>query len=137
MSDYFKGVLITPSGTSTALYQVGNATMEADEYEAKDAHGNTADRQTINHRLNLHCEYIVAAGEAVPVPGATIGFSGVSIPTVDSAGNISGTFSVGGTASVNARVQTGVSVNTSNQDYIQGSFDAVHDIVNNLPANPA
>ena len=130
---YVVGVLVKPSGTSSALYQAGNPTAQADAYAAKDENGNTADRQFRDHRITVHSEFIVGANDPVPVPGDTVTFVGVNAPTVSAAGVVSGTFSVGGTASMAARVNGDVSITTRNTDYVQGSFDAVRDLVNGLP----
>ena len=133
MPDYTVGTIITPSGVTDALFQAGNATMAADEYEAKDVNGNTVDRKSINHRITIHSEFIVAAGSPIPTPGATVTITGVNAPTVSADGAVTGTFSTGGTSTISARVTGDVTVSSSNSDYVQGSFDAVHDLVNNLP----
>ena len=132
--EYVVGVIVKPSGAVTgALLQAGNVTVQADEYEAKDADGNTADRKTLNHRLLMHTDFIVAKNDLIPVQGDIVSFVGVTSPTVSSAGVVTGAFSVGGTATVSARVLGDVTVNSSNGDYVQGSFEAVRDLVNGLP----
>ena len=133
-AEYVVGVIVKPSGVVTsALLQAGNVTVQADEYEAKDADGNTADRKAINHRLLMHTDFIVAKNDPIPVTGDTVTYTGVNAPTVSSAGVVSGTFGVGGTSSVSARVTGDVTVNSSNTDFVQGSFEAVRDLVNGIP----
>lgn len=91
---YAVGLIANVDGYSTFLWQSNNLTVECDEYEAKDEKGNTKVVQHINHRVKGSVEAIVPLDTSLPVPGQTVTLKGITLPTVDADGKVSGSLTL-------------------------------------------
>ncbi|MGN0879907.1 MAG: hypothetical protein ACI4WT_10735 [Oligosphaeraceae bacterium] len=135
---YAVGLIANVDGFSTFLWQSNNLTVECDEYEAKDEKGNTKVVQHINHRVKGSVEAIVPLDTSLPVPGQTVTLKGVTLPTVDADGKVSGSLTLDSAASTTgvAFLVTGTpSVSQSNTDFVKCSFEVTRYLVNGLPGS--
>lgn len=125
-ADYLVGVYSTPSGLTNFMWQSASASVESDEYEAKDETAQTKVFIQTNHRVKFSVEALIPSGAALPVPGQEVTLSGVTAPTVsESAGvtTISGGLTFG-SGSVTARVTGTPQITESNTDFVKCSFEA-------------
>ena len=127
--DYLVGVYSTPSGLTNFLWQSSEASVECDEYEAKDETAQTKVFIQTNHRVKFNIEAFIKNGATLPVPGQEVTLNGVTAPTVsESAGvtTITGglAFNADGTGSITARVTGTPQITESNTDFIKATFEA-------------
>ncbi len=135
---YAVGLIANVDGFSTFLWQSNNLTVECDEYEAKDEKGNTKVVQHINHRVKGSVEAIVPLDTSLPVPGQTVTLKGITLPTVDADGKVTGSLtlnSAGSTGGESFLVTGTPSVNQSNTDFVKCSFEVTRYLVNGLPGS--
>lgn len=133
---YAVGLIANVDGYSTFLWQSNNLTVECDEYEAKDEKGNTKVVQHINHRVKGSVEAIVPLDTSLPVPGQTVTLKGITLPTVDSDGKVTGSLTLNSADSSGGTsfLVTGTpSINQSNTDFVKCSFEVTRYLVNGLP----
>jgi hypothetical protein len=133
MPTYNKGVL--DSGVATGwLYQSRGVSIECEKAEALDADGNVCAVKYFDHRAQVELEIVAPDGVAIPVPGSTVNFDGVTLPTVSAAGAITGTFSIGSGTDVKFSVSGTPKITEANNDYRKANVTCTRHLVNGLPA---
>lgn len=127
------------------LFQTTNVSVVATRHEGKDHRGNLKASQHNDHRLRVRVTALIPRDVALPVPGQVVQLSGITVPTIDAAGNVtSGDLQVtdpdtaesgsGAAAALDFEVTGEPQIEMSNEALTSITFEAERALINSLPA---
>lgn len=134
-STYKVGTLKVADSISGVIIQDCSFAIEADEAQVKDENGNVAYLQYYNHRAVANINAVVPKNSSVPVIGATLSITGVTLPSVSADGSMtSPSVTLSDAATAVDFVITSSQISSSNSDVDKYTLTATRFLENSLGA---